>query len=146
MVSTFAWYFLSLHGRVSRQEFRLGYIGLIAVCGVLLRMLGNLAFYNSTGRLWYRDELDFALRLPILVADLILIWPIIAIFVKRLHDLNVSGWWLLVALTIPFVSKLTHMNPSTLALMAVVIMSSIPGSTGSNRFGLNPTRVKTDSA
>jgi len=35
MSSIFAWYFLSLTGRIKRQEFSLGYLGLLAMCGVL---------------------------------------------------------------------------------------------------------------
>src|SRR4051812_28025048 len=90
MVSIFAWFYLSLQGRISRREFRLGYVGLIAVGGVLARTLENVVFYTPAGRdrVWYRDDLEFTLRLPKLVAVMILIWPLIAIFAKRLHDLN----------------------------------------------------------
>ena len=42
MISTFTWFLLSPNGRSSRQEFWLGYFGLIAVLGFLVGTLPNL--------------------------------------------------------------------------------------------------------
>jgi hypothetical protein len=62
MLSTFSWFFLSFSGRLSRQEFWLGYIDSIAVLAVLVRTLPMFVlpktFYYST-----RDELNFVLKL-----------------------------------------------------------------------------------
>jgi uncharacterized membrane protein YhaH (DUF805 family) len=146
MHSIFAWYFLSLTGRIKRQEFSLGYFGLLAVCGLLTRLLTEIAFSNTAARTWYRDELAVALSLPFLFAVLILIWPFIAIMVKRLHDLNLSGWWMLLALAIPFSARLIGVNPSTLLLMAYAMLSSLPGSSGNNRFGIDPVALRRSNA
>ncbi|WP_334419890.1 MULTISPECIES: hypothetical protein [unclassified Bradyrhizobium] len=53
MFITFAWYFLSLEGRISRQEFRLGYFGLVIVNALLIRTWRNLTvprvrYYSGT--------------------------------------------------------------------------------------------------
>lgn len=138
MHSIFAWYFLSLTGRIKRQEFSLGYFGLLAMCGLLTRLLTEVAFFNTAGRNWRYEELAVALSLPFLFAILTLIWPFVAITVKRLHDLNLSGWWALLALAIPFAARLIGVHPSTLLLMSFVLLASLPGSSGNNRFGVDP--------
>src|SRR5262249_20942265 len=138
MLSTFSWFFLSLSGRSSRQEFWLGYIGLTAVLAVLIRTLPNLVlpsgpFYYST-----RDELDLALQLPTTVALMIVVWPLIVIFVKRLHDFNASGWWLLAMVAIPPISKATNINLVMLNIVVIAVLGLIPGTRGNNRFGVDP--------
>lgn len=138
MPSMFVWYFLSLTGRIRRQEFVLGYIGLLAVCGVLTRVLTEVAFFNTAGRNWRYEDLMVALSLPSLFAFFILIWPFAAITVKRLHDLNLSGWWALLALAIPFAARLVGVYPSTLLLFGFALLSTLSGSSGDNRFGVDP--------
>jgi uncharacterized membrane protein YhaH (DUF805 family) len=138
MHSIFAWYFLSLTGRIKRQEFSLGYFGLLAVCGLLSRLLTEIAFFNTAGRNWNYHDLMVALSLPFLFAVLILVWPFVAITVKRLHDLNLSGWWIMLVLAIPFAARLIGMNPSTLMLIGYALLSALPGSSGNNRFGTDP--------
>ena len=138
MISTFTWFLLSPNGRSSRQEFWLGYLGLIAVLGFLVRALPNLVLYKHHGRLWYRDELDLALRWPAMTAILIVGWPLIAVVVKRLHDLNVSGWWMVAMLALPPLSKVTGVNPLILYLVPIVLLGLVAGTAGDNRFGSVP--------
>jgi uncharacterized membrane protein YhaH (DUF805 family) len=138
MISTFTWYFLSLGGRLTRQEFWLGAIGSFAVMVILVRTLPNLVLYGQAGRVWYRDELDHALRWPALAAFVIVFWPLTVIFVKRLHDLNLSGRWLFGLLAIPLVARTIHIQPSVVFLLAVALIGLIPGTSGDNRFGLDP--------
>jgi uncharacterized membrane protein YhaH (DUF805 family) len=137
MFSVFSWYFLSLRGRISRQEFRLGYFGLAIVNGLLIRIL--LAITVPAVR-YYSDrrELDYADHWPVLFVILITMWPLTAICVKRLHDLNVSGWWMLSALGISYVSSALHVSGWIIVLLAVALLSLIPGSSGNNRFGRDP--------
>ncbi|MEH2498054.1 uncharacterized membrane protein YhaH (DUF805 family) [Bradyrhizobium sp. AZCC 1678] len=68
MHSIFAWYFLSLTGRIKCQEFALGCFGLLAMCGVLTRLLTEVAFFNTAGRNWRYEDLMVALSLPFLFA------------------------------------------------------------------------------
>ena len=42
MLETFAWLFLSLRGRISRQEYWLGYVGVIVLYIVLIKLLQPL--------------------------------------------------------------------------------------------------------
>jgi uncharacterized membrane protein YhaH (DUF805 family) len=138
MVSTFTWFLLSPNGRASRQEFWLGYFGSIAVLGFLVRTLPNLAFYSQAGRIWYREELDQALRWPATAAVLIVGWPLIAVFVKRLHDLNVSGWWMVAMLALSPVSKMVGVDVLILYLVPIILLGLFRGTAGDNRFGSDP--------
>jgi uncharacterized membrane protein YhaH (DUF805 family) len=138
MASTFIWFLLSPNGRASRQEFWLGYIGLIAALAFLVRALPNPLFYNTAGRIWSREGLDLALRWPAMAALLIVGWPLITVFVKRLHDLNVSGWWMAGMLALPPLSKMLGVNLSILYLVPILLLGLFAGTAGDNRFGSDP--------
>ncbi|MGH6643316.1 MAG: DUF805 domain-containing protein, partial [Bradyrhizobium sp.] len=122
----------------TRQEFWLGYIGLIAAEVVLIRALPNPLLYNSRGRSWDLGELEFALKWPVTAAVLIVGWPLIAVVVKRLHDFNVSGWWMAAVLAFPSVAKLLGINLLLLYLLAIVLLGLFAGTAGDNRFGSDP--------
>lgn len=138
MLSTFSWFFLSFRGRLSRQEFWLGYIGCIAILAVLKRALPALLL--PRGPIYYSAgaEPKFLLILPAVIALFIVIWPLTAIFAKRLHDFNASGWWLVAMAALPPISKMTGMNLTILHLVVVAVLGLIPGVRGSNRFGVDP--------
>lgn len=142
MISVFSWYFLSLQGRISAQEFRLGFFGLLAVSGILIRVMGAIVFYNTSGKVWDKADLFHALWLPIPMTVTVVIWPLIAISVKRLHDADLSGWWMLTVLALPFVARLFSIDASTLLVGAFLAIGVISGSTGSNRFGQRPPRPR----
>lgn len=142
MASTFSWYFLSLHGRISPQEFRLGFFGLLAISGLLTRLMGAIVFYNKSGQMWDQPDLLYALWLPIPMTITVITWPLIAICVKRLHDANLSGLWMLAVLAIPLVARLISVNASTMFLIAFLTIGFISGSASGNRFGPPPPRPK----
>ena len=75
---------------------------------------------------------DYVLGTPGIVGllfTLAILIPSIAVGVRRLHDTDRSGWWLLVAL-IPIIG--------TIALLIFLLLDSNPGD---NRFGANPKAV-----
>lgn len=59
--------------------------------------------------------------------------PSLAVQVRRMHDQDMSGWWILL-FCIPYVG----------ALIALVFML-IPGTTGPNRFGADPYQEESHS-
>lgn len=61
-----------------------------------------------------------------ILASLALLLPGLAVGVRRLHDLNRSGWWLLIAL-IPIIGALV-----------LLYWFVQPGTDGDNDFGSNP--------
>jgi uncharacterized membrane protein YhaH (DUF805 family) len=52
--------------------------------------------------------------------------PSLGVMVRRLHDVNRSGWWWLIAL-IPFVGAIL-----------LIVWEATDGTPGDNRFGPNP--------
>jgi uncharacterized membrane protein YhaH (DUF805 family) len=137
----FTWYFLSFKGRISRQEFCLGYFLMVALVLLLNRPLEELMLYSlgPTGRPWYRNDLDVALTLPMFVFALVLAWPTWVIFVKRFHDLNHSGWWLLLWPALALLARLTNIDRWNLIYWAgLIALCAIPGSRAANRFGDDP--------
>ena len=143
MTTPFAWLFLSLKGRISRQEFWLGYILTLCVFLVAVPRLQDLglAGRRPASGPWSRNELEIALLLPKLVVIAAIVWPLTALCVKRLHDVGVSGWWLLAfigALWLAAVTGLDHRNLVTVALFAVFV----PGKRGDNRFGADPIPLR----
>ncbi len=64
----------------------------------------------------------------LLLIDLATFLPSLAVFVRRLHDVNRSGWWYFIALTI-------------VGIIPLLIWLCRAGETGPNRFGDNPLKV-----
>jgi uncharacterized membrane protein YhaH (DUF805 family) len=60
-----------------------------------------------------------------LIVSLALLLPGIAVSARRLHDLDRTAWWLLIALT-------------GIGLILLLIWDCMKGTTGSNRFGADP--------
>lgn len=102
-------------GRIGRRTWWLwgvaAMIGLAIYATVLLRVAGVSAATTDT------------------VVNLLLLWPGLALSVKRWHDRDKRGWWVLVAL-IPVVGW----------LWILVENGLLRGSAGTNRFGRAPSQ------
>lgn len=105
--------FFSFKGRVSRRTWWL--YGVLALIG--LGLLG-LALLRIAG---------FTSVVAETTVNVLLLWPALAVSVKRWHDRNKAGWWVLVNL-IPFVGW----------LWALVENGFLRGTAGVNRFGEPP--------
>jgi uncharacterized membrane protein YhaH (DUF805 family) len=138
---TFTWFFLSLRGRISRQEYWLGYVGVIVLYIVLIKLLQPLLleWYRPDRTWWYRDEINAALALPKWWLAAAFTWPMASLYVKRLHDMDLSGWWLF---AMPSLAALaSNLNGSSLqyTMWACIFgLGVLPGTRGENRFGSDP--------
>ena len=63
------------------------------------------------------------------VAEVALLVPAISLAVRRLHDIGMSGWWNLIAITI-------------IGLIPLLIWYATPGHVGNNKFGKNPLETQ----
>ena len=141
MLEAFTWLFLSLRGRISRQEYWLAYIGVIVLYIVLIKLFQPLFLeWHVPGRTWWsRGEIDAALAVPKLWLAAALTWPMATLYVKRLHDMDLSGWWLF---AMPFLSwAASTLNAGSLqfAMWACIAgLGVLPGTRGDNRFGSDP--------
>lgn len=103
------WLYFSLKGRLNRNGFWFLYI-LPAIA------IGLTAY-------WAASALDANEIVEPIVA-FGLLWPSIAIQVKRWHDIDMSGWWVLINL-VPFIGTLG----------ALIANGFVSGTTNENRFG-----------
>jgi uncharacterized membrane protein YhaH (DUF805 family) len=104
----------SFRGRVPRKVFWLyGVLGPLLISVMLEMMLGIVGISERKS--------EFA-------TSLLLVWPCLAVAVKRWHDRDKSGWWVLINL-IPVIGL----------IWALVENGLMRGSVGANRFGADLT-------
>ena len=110
--------YVGFSGRASRSEY--WYWVLFAVIvAIALRILDTGLFPDS--------------EVPVLggVFSIITLLPSLAVAVRRLHDVDRTGWWLLIMFTV-------------IGLIFPLLIWSCPkGTAGPNRFGPDPLAVKT---
>ena len=109
---------LDPRGRISRRSWWLYAVALMLGLGLLLHALLGIA----------RVRLETAEQL----VNLVLLWPVLALSIKRWHDRDQSGWWVLVVL-VPVVGW----------LWALWCNGVLRGSAGPNRFGADPLAADT---
>jgi uncharacterized membrane protein YhaH (DUF805 family) len=69
------------------------------------------------------------LSLVVLLYSLAIIVPSVAVAVRRLHDIDMSGWWMLIGF-VPVIGGI--------ALLVLTVLDSNPGE---NRYGPNPKNL-----
>lgn len=111
--------FFSPHGRVSLSVF-----WFVSICDVLVLYLGTVLL---TGLLGKESSLLSTTLLTLWAATF---WSLFSICVKRLHDLGMSGWWVL-ALLIPGIGQYLHL----------FLLAGTSGLRGPNRFGAEPVKL-----
>jgi uncharacterized membrane protein YhaH (DUF805 family) len=104
-------------GRSSRHEYWFLVLFLI----LIQWLLGLLVRYVGFVQGWSAEGLDLVATFLSVAASL----PHISVSARRLHDVNLSGWWQLIALTIIGVIPLLYFNCKR-------------GNTHKNRFGEGP--------
>ena len=109
---------VSPQGRIDRRAYWIVFAGL-ALSVIALAAIGALSDADDSGRYDTIYMAAFALILALNVGITI------TTGIKRLHDQDLSGWWLLVSL-VPFVGW----------ALAVGLLGFRPGTAGPNRFGV----------
>lgn len=106
---SFSQLYFSFDGRISRGTFWLkGFLPIIVISFVV----GLI------------DGLAEAEGILVLVWQLLILWPGLALTAKRWHDRDKSGWWILIGL-IPIIG----------GIWALIETGFLEGSHGPNRFG-----------
>lgn len=119
------WYFevlkkyATFEGRAQRQEYWMFYL-----FNIIAMMLSFLPFFLSTTTDDAGIENFGWLLLPIVYIIVMLI-PSLAVTVRRLHDINMSGWWILITF-IPFGN------------LVLFILAMMDGTVGANNYGNDP--------
>jgi uncharacterized membrane protein YhaH (DUF805 family) len=108
--------FTSFDGRIGRQTYWMGilvFFGLGIVASILDLILGT--------------QIGEDVGLIGAVVSIAMIYPAIALYAKRWHDRNKSGWWTLIGL-IPIIG----------AIWMLVELGFLRGTEGSNDYGSDP--------
>ena len=107
--------YLLFNGRASRKEFWAVMLFSVLI-SFALQLLYTLGFAIS-------DNLGLLLALPFVIFSLGMVIPQLAVSVRRLHDTDKSGWWLLLGL-IPIFGTI-----------ALIVLFSLASSESDNHFG-----------
>ena len=120
--------YFDFHGRSRRREYSMFVLLVIAAI-----LLAGIAMAVAKGS--FQTQADFSRTFTVWAgfAMVPLIVPLIAVTVRRLHDLGLSGWWLV---ALPIGAAIPAID--TLVSLAHVIVMALPGRKGANRFGENP--------
>lgn len=151
------WFLFSLKGRISRKPF------------VVFILISHLTVFLSThwaNTYWAASSFSLSATWPLMIPGLIgtaFIWPMFAICVKRLHDLNRQSVWAWIIFIKPVVAAITtyfvadiylsqNIEPTGLdwlinwpvmflgyyILLLQLCLALIPGTKGPNRYGPSP--------
>lgn len=126
--------FLSFRGRAGRNEFwKFVFIVQFPVQIVIGCVMVYLVAKYDTCRLTCSEMscADICCFLGGMIALGIVSVLSIGVTVRRLHDLNLSGWWLVVIIVLNSIKVLRV--PSL--VIGGIVLGCIPGSGGCNRFG-----------
>ncbi len=114
--------FANFNGRARRKEYW-GTMLVYIIVAVILSMLMNITF-------WISEYLSYFFVLVASIFYLATIVPILALTVRRLHDIDKSGWWYLISL-VPIIGGIW-----------LLILLCTEGTRGDNRFGADPKAVE----
>ena len=119
----------SFQGRLRRRDYWLLNIGLTVLMFVLIMVLG-LLFGADFG-----NDDDIGYLLAQFLGGVVIIWPALAVAVKRCHDRNQTGWLYLIVL-IPLIG----------GLWALINLGILDGTPGVNKYGSSPKSDGADEA
>jgi uncharacterized membrane protein YhaH (DUF805 family) len=108
-------FYFSSEGRINRKQFWLWWVLPLTAFEILLVLVDV-----KTGN--YNPELGIGLFSGIFA--LVAVIPAIIVYIKRFHDRDKSGWWVLIVL-IPLIG----------AIWLLIELGFLKGTPGPNRFG-----------
>lgn len=113
-------------GRSRRQEYWMFTLGMVILNVIQYALLFVTGGFSGEGSM-----LSGLVSIVFLIIFLGLLVPSIAVSVRRLHDTDKSGWFLLIGL-IPLVG------------IVLIVFMCMEGTRGPNRFGPDPKQSVTD--
>ena len=125
--------YLNFEGRINRQPFWLGLLALIIVQWIVMFIVATLLGVSLMPTVDPNIAPDVAASMaikamiPIWIVSLLFLYPALAVYTKRWHDRDKSGWWTLIIL-VPLIG----------AIWVLVECGFLRGTDGPNRFGNDP--------
>jgi len=112
--------FVDFNGRSSRSEYWYFFL-FTFLFGLVLSICSSIAVAVGHGP----NGTSGAFTVIGYLVDLVFFLPSLAVFVRRMHDSNRSGWWYFLAFT-------------GVGLIPLIIWLATRGTIGENRFGADP--------
>ena len=113
MVISLSQTYFSFDGRIGRQTFWLKGVLLLSVIALVLVIVSEFV-----------DRAVGAGGVLFLILVLLILWPSLAVQVKRWHDRGKSGWWVLIGL-IPLIG----------GIWVLIECGFLEGTSGPNQYG-----------
>jgi uncharacterized membrane protein YhaH (DUF805 family) len=128
--------FTGFEGRIPRKTFWLGFvvlmiaswilqIALFSIFGVAMMPVDPNATPEAQGAAAVAALANMGI--PLIILLVLTLWPSLAIYTKRWHDRDKSGWWSLILL-VPIIG----------AIWMLIELGFLRGTEGPNRFGADP--------
>ena len=119
----------SFEGRINRAKFWLVLLGIAVVEVIVLSATGGSAYLTAADPTMVMQSMSSTGYIPLIIF-IPLFWIGLAVNVKRWHDRDKSGWWILINL-VPVIG----------GLWSLIETGFLPGTRGSNRFGPDPLQL-----
>ncbi|WP_267552172.1 DUF805 domain-containing protein [Rhizobium rhizogenes] len=126
--------YATFSGRASRSEFwwfQLFYLLVLLAFGLVAGALIGATFDRQAGP----SPLVIGIGILGGLFALAMFLPQISVQVRRFHDRNISGWWLLglyILNVIPYIGFISS--------IAMLVITMLKGTDGPNKFGADPLR------
>lgn len=149
------WVFMtSPKGRVGRYDYNIKFLLVFFILG----LIAGIIDYSYLGAsIKDPNQTKYATTF----VQLLSLWPSLALAIKRLHDMNYRGWWLVVGYVLPVVIGsgfigyfMAHQNVLggvavglliiAIILTFMIILCCAKGTIGPNRFGSDPSKTTDD--
>jgi uncharacterized membrane protein YhaH (DUF805 family) len=129
--------FTNFSGRIPRKTFWLAYLIMLIASWILMflvfsifgvSMMANVdPTLSEEAQAAAAIEQMSAITIPALIVILLTLWPALAVYTKRWHDRNKSGWWSLI-LFVPLIGFVWFL----------VELGFLRGTEGPNTYGPDP--------
>lgn len=116
-------------GRVNRAKFWLVHVGILVVESIVFSAMGGAALLSRDPQLAFMAMGPVAV-LTVAIVSLVALWISLALAVKRFHDRNKSGWWILIVF-VPVIGGLWYF----------IECGFLQGTVGPNSYGSDPLQA-----
>jgi uncharacterized membrane protein YhaH (DUF805 family) len=128
--------FTSFDGRIPRKTFWLAFLVMLVISWILQLIVfsifgGNMMAMDPNmtpeAQAEAMSNAMSGMMLPLGIVILLTLWPTLAVYTKRWHDRDKSGWWSLI-MFVPIIG----------GIWMLVELGFLRGTEGANRFGPDP--------
>ena len=117
----------SFQGRINRAKFWLVHVVMWIVLGIVFGVIFGGAAMSQPDPAKMMQGVGTGASIVLAVVYVLCIWIGLAVGVKRWHDRNKSGWWVLIAF-VPVIGGLWYL----------IECGFLRGTTGPNTYGADP--------